>query len=316
MKKLLIAALVLALSMALIGCERTERDGLVIGLSQSTMASPFYVSMVEAIRDQAALLEVELVVLDANEDVLRQNADIADLLQRGIDVLILNAVDPDGVAPSVAAAAARNVPIVTVDRFVNANVASIVGRDNALMGEAVGNAVVAAIGGPGYARGVILEVMGSAGCRVQEARSSGFRSVVDREPGIEVIQTPFSNYVRSLAASATMDIIQARRDITVIYGHNDDMAIGALQVMEDAGMDVIVTGVDGLMEAVGAIRDGRYLATAANDPFAMGRVALDIAVQLARGESVPPEVDPGSFLIDASNAHLFYEPALMFARSR
>jgi len=314
MKKMLIAVLVLAMSF--VGCQRSDREGIVIGLSQSTMASPFYVSMVEAIRDQAAALGVELIITDANEDVLRQNQDIADMLERGIDVLILNAVDPDGVFPSLAAAAARNVPIVTVDRFVNADVAAIVGRDNALMGEAVGEAVVAAIGGRGNARGVILEVMGSAGCRVQEARSRGFRSVVDLEPGIEVIQSPFSNYVRSLAAMATMDIIQARSDITVVYGHNDDMALGALQVMEDAGMQVLVAGVDGLMEAVGAIMEGRYLATAANDPFSMGRVSVDVAVRLANGETVPGEIDPGSFLINASNAYQFYEPALMFARSR
>ena len=316
MKKLLIAILVLAL--AFVGCEKSSKneEKIVIGLSQSTMASPFYVSMVEAMKEQAAALGVELIVTDANEDVLRQNQDIADMLERGINALILNAVDPDGVFPSVAAAAARNVPIVTVDRFVNANVAAIVGRDNALMGAAVGEAVVAAIGGKGNARGVILEVMGSAGDRVQEARSRGFRSVVDREPGIQVIQSPYSNYVRSLAAVATMDIIQARKDITVVYGHNDDMSLGALQVMEDAGMQVLVAGVDGLMEAVGAIMNGRYLATAANDPFSMGRVSVDVAVKLAKGETVPSETDPGSFLIDASNAQQLYEPALMFARAR
>jgi ribose transport system substrate-binding protein len=280
------------------------------------MASPFYVTMVEAMTEHARTLGVDFVFVDANEDVLKQNSDIADVLMRGVDVLILNAVDPDGVAPSIAAARGRNVPIVTVDRFVNAEVTSIVGRDNALMGQAVGEAVVAAIGGRGNARGVILEVMGAAGCRVQEARSRGFRSVVDRESGISVIQTPFSNYVRSLAATATMDIIQARRDITVIYGHNDDMTLGALQVMEDAGMRVLASGVDGLIEAVGAIRDRRYLATAANDPSSMGRVALETAVRIARGETVPREIDPGSFLIDASNAHLYYNPALMFAQGR
>jgi len=319
MKRMLIVVLVLAL--ALVGCSPNRGSGsdggkMLIGFSQCTMASPFYVSHVEAARERAAQLGVDLVVADANENVVKQNQDIADMLQQGIKVLILNAVDPDGVAPSLAACADKKVPIITVDRFVNGHVDVIIGRDNVLMGEAVGHAIVAALGGRGNARGKILEVMGAGGCRVQEARSKGFHNAVGPEAGIEVIQSPHCDYVRSKAATATQDIIQRHRDIALIYGHNDDMSLGALQVCEDAGLNVMVAGVDGLMEAVEAITKGRYLATSANDPFGFGKYAVEVAVKLLNGESVGNEVDAGTFLIDSSNAQQYFDSSIAFVRAR
>ncbi|MDR1954103.1 MAG: substrate-binding domain-containing protein [Clostridiales Family XIII bacterium] len=328
MKKKLLLALVLVLIAvtALSGCGSNDdssadsdadttpaEDTITIGFSQCTMASPFYVSHVDAAKEEADALGVELVVADADEDVTKQNQDIADMLEKGIDVLILNAVDPDGVAPSLAKCAEKNVPIITVDRFVNGDVAVIVGRDNEVMGQAVGEAIVAALGGKGAATGKILEVMGSGGDRVQEARSKGFHNAVDAESGIEVVQTPYCDYVRSKAATATQDIIQQHKDFDMIYGHNDDMALGALQVMEDAGLNVQCSGVDGLMEAVEAIKDGRYLATSANDPYAFGRLAVQVAVKLANGETVGEYEDAGTFLVDKSNVDEYFNADLAFA---
>jgi ribose transport system substrate-binding protein len=318
MKKFSIFVLVLTMMCGFVFARGGQADTgkTVIGFSQATMASPFYVSHVEAAQARAKELGVELIVADANENVVKQNQDIADMLQRGVKVLILNAVDPDGVAPSLATCAARKVPIITVDRFVNGKVDVVIGRDNIVMGQAVGNAIVAALGGKGNAKGKILEVMGSGGDRVQEARSKGFHNAVDSEPGIEIVQTPYCDYVRSKAATATQDIIQRHKDIVMIYGHNDDMALGALQVCEDARMTVQCAGVDGLMEAVEAITRGRYLATSANDPFAFGRQAVEVAVKLVDGQSMGSEVDAGTFLIDTSNARQYYDPSIAFATQK
>jgi ribose transport system substrate-binding protein len=285
-----------------------------IGFSQATMASPFYVAHVDSAKQAAEAAGVELVYADANEDITKQNTDIMDMLEKGISVLILNAVDPDGVAPAVAKCKEKGVAIITVDRFVNADVDVVVGRDNEAMGQLVGEYVVETLGGKGKATGKVLEVMGSGGDRVQEARSKGFHNAVDAEPGITVIQTPFCDYVRSKAATATQDIIQSNKDINLVYGHNDDMALGALQICEDAGMKVMCCGVDGLMEAVEAIKDGRYLCTSANDPFKFGQVAVETAIKIANGESVEKNIDCGTFLINKDNADKYYDANLAFVK--
>ena len=102
-------------------------------------------------------------------------------------------------------------------------------------------------------------------------------------------------------------------DIDLIYGHNDDMALGGLQVFEQMNRNVFVVGVDGLMEAVGAIVDGRYHGTAMNDPAYLGQLAVETAVSLAKGENTPEYIDGGTALIDASNASEFYDESQAFA---
>lgn len=100
------------------------------------------------------------------------------------------------------------------------------------------------------------------------------------------------------------DLLQAHPDLKGVYAQNDDMALGAMQVLaENNRTDVKVFGVDGLMEAVRAIADGdQYVATALNDPDAEGRLAIQTAAKVARGESVPEFVDAGTGLVDKSNA--------------
>ena len=277
---------------------------IIIGFSQATMASPFYVTQVESAQAAAEAAGITLMVADANEDITKQNQDITDLLEAGIQALVLNAVDPDGVAPSIEACKAAGVPVITVDRFVNADIDCVLGRDNEYMGQLVGESIVEYLGGAGQAQGVVLELYGSAGDRVQEARSKGFHNAVDKEAGITVIQSPYCNYVRSMAATATQDIIQTEEGklINVIYGHNDDMALGGLQVCLDAGMSVMGSGVDGLMEAVDAIADGTYIATTSNDPSVFGTKSIEVALMLINGEDPGAEVDCGTLLIDSSNA--------------
>lgn len=290
----------------------SDSGDIKIGFAQATMAGPFYVSEVEAAQAAADAAGVELIVADANEDVAKQNQDVLDMIQAGIDVLILNAVEPDGVAPSLEACAEAGIPIVTEDRFVNGDVTAVIGRDNSVMGELVGEQIVEALGGKGSAEGVILEVMGSGGDRVQEARSAGFHAAVDAEEGITVIQTPYCDYDRSKAVTATQDMIQSNPDIAVVYGHNDDMGLGALGVCLDNDMDVLGAGVDGLMEAVGEIQNGTYIATAANDPAKMGQVAFETALAIAKGEQVDEYIDCGTVLVNADNAAEYYDESLMF----
>jgi ribose transport system substrate-binding protein len=100
------------------------------------------------------------------------------------------------------------------------------------------------------------------------------------------------------------DLLQANPDVKAVYAHNDDMALGAMQVLkENNRSDVKVFGVDGLMEAVKGIADGdQFVATASNDPATEGQQAVDTATRVAGGESVEKFVDAGTGLVDKTNA--------------
>ncbi|MFC7328099.1 substrate-binding domain-containing protein [Marinactinospora rubrisoli] len=277
-------------------------DGeLTIGFSQATQQSPFYVQLREGAEQAAEAAGAELYFADAGGDVTRQNDDIQDLLTRQVDVLLINPVDPQGVQAGLAAAEAAGVPVVTVDRPVPEGAVSHVGRDNEEMGRLVGERLAEELGEEG---GTVIEIQGDAGGAVARDRSAGFHQAVEGNSAIEIVEGPYCDYIRSKAVTAMQDLIQTSPDVRAVYAHNDDMALGALQVLRENGRDdVLVAGVDGLMEAVDAVADGGpYTATALNDPISLGETAVGTALGAAGGEDVPEQVDAGTALIDGSNA--------------
>lgn len=276
-----------------------------IGFSQCTLASPFYTTMQTAAEDYAKELGVELVFVSADDDVQKQNNDVLDMISSGIDALIINPMNSSGVATALQAAADAGIPIVTIDRYTDdSNVTARVVRDNSYMGQIVGEELLASLKADGINEGTIIELQGTAGDSVMEARRDGFEGVFEGT-NYTIVQSVNCDYTRSLAITAAQDLIQAHQDdIVAIYGHNDDMAIGGLQAVTEAGLSgVKVCGVDGLMEAVQSIANGEgYVATSMNDPTTLLYTALDTCVDLLNGEKVEAEVDAGTGLINADNA--------------
>lgn len=285
-----------------------------IGFSQCILDSPFYVSMKDVAEGYAQGIGVEFVYADAQNDVSKQNTDIQDLISSGIDALILNPVNAEGVKPGIEACKAAGIPVITVDRNVSEGNTAYVGRDNEEMGRLVGEALVELLGGKDKASGKILEIQGTAGDTVMMARRDGFEKAVAEAPGLKVVQSAYCDYTRSKAVTATQDLIQSNPDIVAVYGHNDDMSLGALQVLEENGIkDVVVTGVDGLMEAVKKIKEGSYAITTMNDPGSLGTAAVDTALKILKGEAYEEYVDAGTGVIDSSNVDLYVADNLTFA---
>lgn len=290
-----------------------ETQSITIGFAQATQQSPFYVALGDGVRAAAEAAGATLIYVDANGDIEKQNNDIEDLITQGVDALLINPVDPQGIAPSMASAKAAGIPVITVDRFAEGAIAHI-GRDNVAMGRLVGDAVLAELGSEG---GKILEIQGDAGGTVAMDRSAGFNAAFEGVDSVTVVQGPYAEYIRANAVTAMQDLLQAHPDVRAVYAHNDDMALGALQVLlENGRTDVLVSGVDGLMEAVEAIANGdQYVATSLNDPISLGAIAARTALAAANGEAVDANIDAGSGLVDGNNASSFLGDTL-FAEAK
>ncbi|PYF05625.1 substrate-binding domain-containing protein [Ureibacillus chungkukjangi] len=295
--------------------EGNAEGKLVIGFSQPTLESPFYTALVEGAKEEASKLGAELIVVDAQNDIEKQNSDIQSLITKGIDVLLINPVNPSGVAPSLKAAEQANIPVIAVDRNTKQEVASYIGRDNEEMGREAGKKAVELLGGEGKATGKIIEIQGDAGGTVMQARHDGFHEIVEKESGIEIIEGPYSNYIRAEAVSAMQDLLQAHSDVNLVYAHNDDMALGAIQVLEKSGklQDVSIVGIDGLMEAIKQIKAGKFKATVINDPISLGVLSIQTAVKIGKGETVEKYVDGGTGLIDETNVDQYLDETKKFA---
>ncbi|MFJ9030452.1 substrate-binding domain-containing protein [Streptomyces sp. NPDC102274] len=280
---------------------KKSTGSLSIGFSQATQQSPFYVQLRTGAEQAAKKAGAKLNFADAGDDVTKQNNDIQDLITRGVDVLLVNPVDPKGVKAGLAAAKAAGIPVVTVDRPVPSGAVAHVGRDNKEMGRLVGAEVAKALGAQG---GKVIEIKGDAGGAVARDRSAGFHEAVAANSKIKIVPGPYCDYIRSKAVTAMQDLLQTNPDVKAVYAHNDDMALGALQVLkENNRTDVRVAGVDGLMEAVKSIAsDGPYLATALNDPISLGATAVTTALDVQAGKKVPASVDAGTGLIDRADA--------------
>ena len=269
--------------------------------------------MTPIIQEYAEGLGVKVVALNADNDIAKQNQDIQDLVSQGIDILIMNPVNEDGPSAGIEACNNADIPVVTVDKNVKGGYTAWVGRDNQEMGRLCGQRLVELLGGED-ATGTILEIQGTAGSTTMMQRRDGFHEAVDDIPGITVVQSSYCDYDRSKAIPATQDLVQGNSDIVAIFGHNDDMALGAAQVCAEKGLDdVLVCGVDGLMEAVLQIQEGKYAVTTSNDPVLLGQTAVDVAIQIHNNEKVDDFIDAGTVVIDAENVDEYADPDLDFA---
>ena len=287
-------------------------EGLKSGFSQVTLQSPFYVQLRNGAQAAAEAGGDQLIFLDANGDVSRQNNDIQDLITQGVDAIIINPVNPDAVAPSIEAAVRAGIPVITVDRSANSDdVSAHIGRDNAAMGRLVGAAVVARLKRDGVSGAKIIEIQGDAGGSVMADRRDGFHAAI-ASSGHNIVQGPYAEYIRANAVVAMQDLLQVHNDVQVVYAHNDDMALGALQVLEENGRDdVYVAGVDGLSEALDVMAaGGNFIATALNDPQYLGNVTIQVSRALASGQGVSSFVDAGTKAVTKGNVTTFLRSAL------
>lgn len=313
-----IAFAVSTLSLAAgLGPSTAQAEGLKIGFSQVTLQSPFYVQLRNGAEAAAKAGGDTLIFLDANGDVSKQNNDIQDLITQGVNALIINPVNPDAVVPSLEAAKAAGIPVITVDRSINGEgVTAHIGRDNKAMGKLVGEAVVKKLADAGVQGAKIIEIQGDAGGAVMMDRRDGFHAAIEGS-GHTIVEGPYAEYIRSNAVTAMQDLLQANTDVKVVYAHNDDMALGALQVLtENNRSDVLVSGVDGLSEALQLMESGgNYVATALNDPQYLGDVTIQVAREAAAGREVPDFVDAGTKLVTPENVSEFPHDGL-FAEYR
>ena len=277
------------------GGERAARP--TIALVVKTLNNQFFIDMETGAKAAADSLGFELVVQapERETDVERQMQIIENLIQRQVRVIMLVPNGSREIVPAVAKANAAKIPVVTVDTRVDpaalqaagATVATFIGSDNEDGGRLAGAFLVAKLGR--NARIAVLE--GVPGHETADARLRGFRTALATAQGMQIVASQPANMDRDQAFSVTQNILQAHPDITALFACNDVMALGALEAIAAAGKaaQVSVVGFDAQDEARKAISEKRMAATIAQNPRAMGRMAVLAAARLIAGQTVPAE---------------------------
>lgn len=308
MKKLLTVLLALAMILTLGACgakkteetkkEETTQTSAKVGLAVSTLNNPFFVTLVEGAKAKATELGVDLSVADAGDDAAKQTSDIEDLVSKGIQVLIVNPVDSDAVAPAVEDAIAKGVKVIAVDRVVNGvTVSCSIASDNVLGAELAAKYLVEKAGEGAEA----IELQGVPGASATNDRGKGFHNIADKQ--LNVVDSQTAEFNREKGMSVMEDLLQAHPNVKCVFAHNDEMALGALEALN--GKEVIVAGFDANDDALVAVKAGLMACTVAQQPALMGSTAVEKALDLINGKTVDASVPVEVTLVTADNIDQF-----------
>ncbi|CAN5648672.1 substrate-binding domain-containing protein [soil metagenome] len=265
------------------------QDDLAIASSMPALEFPFFVHMQGALREEAqALGGIGLIETDGENSAPKQTADIEAAIIQGVDGIIISPIDTVAMAPVLQQAVDAGIPVVTIDRRVEGvdGILSHVGADNVVGGEAQGQLIVDTF--PDGA--TVVNLQGQPGSSPAIDRNQGVHNVLDQmSDTYQFVAEQTANFSRTEAVTVTEAILAGlAAPPDVIVAANDDMALGALQVVQEQGLDVAVIGFDALPEALGSVRDGGLLATIEQFPGGQSRGAVQALIGFLR-DGVEPE---------------------------
>jgi ribose transport system substrate-binding protein len=270
-----------------------------IGMSQCNLGEPWRVQMNEDIRRAAeGRREIKVVFKDAQNDSLKQKAQVEEFISAGVDLLIVSPKEAAPLTAPVAAAYNKGIPVIVLDRkVVGDKYTCYISADNAKIGRAAGKWVAERLGG----KGNVVELKGLMTSTPGQERNSGFRAGIK---GSE-IKIVFEADMKWLEPDARreMESALARFDkIDLVYAHNDPGAHGAYLAAKAAGREkgIIFVGIDGLAHE-GQVYVKQGLLSASFEYPTGGREAVDAALNLLKGGKVEKNVTLSSRVFTAAN---------------
>jgi len=271
---------------------------LKIGMSFQELDNLYFVVMREALEDACKSINADVVVTDARHDVNKQISDIEDMVQDGINILLINPTDSVGVQSAVETAHKAGVVVVAVDAQANGPIDSFCGSKNYDAGVMAGDALAKALG----EKGEVAILDGIPVVPILQ-RVEGFKASMEKYPNMKIVDIQNGKQERSIALDVTENMIQAHPNLKGIFSVNDGGSMGALAAIEGSGKDIKLVSVDGNPEAVSAIQaGGPFIATSAQFPRDQVRIGLGIALARYWGANVPAEIPVDVVLLDKSNS--------------
>jgi ribose transport system substrate-binding protein len=276
---------------------------------------PWRIAETQSIKDEAAkrASKFDLIVTDAQGQTAKQVSDVEDLIARRVDVILLAPREFEGLGPALQAAKEAKIPVILIDRIAagtpGQDYVAFVGSDFIEEGRRAGEWLDKQSKG----KAGIVELTGTSGASVAQDRSQGFKNAIQGSPDMKIIASQTADFTRATAQKVMENIIQAKgKEITAVYAHNDEMALGAIQALKDAGLkpgqDVLVVSVDGEKDALKAVARGEMNVTVECNPR-FGPIAFDTIEKYLAGDKVPPKIILQDRFFDSSNAAQFVNEA-------
>ncbi len=293
---------------------RASEEGIEIGVLQKSRSDQFNIILNDA---QSVTLDAlkesgkisDYYQFDAEEDIQKQLNQADDLIAMKVDVIVLSSTDANGCAPIVTKCKEAKIPLVIVNALTsNADEATATVFSNDVnAGEIMGNYIIERLGGKGKAKGKVLQLEGYIGNTAQMGRDEGFKNAVSKESGITVLESLSARWQRDEAMRITEDWLQKYPEISAIAAENDNMAMGALNAVINAGRkdDIIIIGVDAIEDALLSVEDSELDATIFQNGKAQGKNSILVALAIASGETYAKKTEIPFELVTKKNVSDF-----------
>lgn len=260
--------------------EKIEKIGLMV----QDMSNPFFSAMDKGAKDAAQKIGASTNTQDAQLDLANQNNQIDAFIQQGVDLIVVSAVDEDGLQPAIERAKAAGIIVIAVDTPAKGADAVIM-TDAVQAGEKSCDYLFQQMGG----KGTFLIVDGTPIQTIRD-RITGCRNTLKKFPNIKLVGQQASKNDRASGLAVTTDMLTATPTVQGIFGMNDPSALGAVLAVQQAQLvgKVKVTGVDGSPEAVSELKQSGspFVGTATQNPAEMVRQAVKVAQDIVDGK--PP----------------------------
>jgi galactofuranose transport system substrate-binding protein len=302
-----------------------QKDSYTVGFAQTGSTNPWRLAETASMKDVfETQLGWKLIATDAGEDTAKQLADIDSIIAQKPDIFIFPPRESKALAPAVLKIKQAGIPVILIDRDVDHSVAkpgedyvTFIGSDFVQQGMQAAQWLDKATGG----NAMIVELEGTTGADPATLRKQGFDDYIagtfkgtptagGPRTGMQIIASQTGDFVRDTGQKVMETLITAHPELTAVYAHNDEMAIGAIAALKAAGAgkvpgtDVTLVSIDGENAALDAIVAGELGASVESSPF-FGPISHDTMMQYINGEDLPDWIVVSDRFFDASNAKEF-----------
>ncbi|WP_224363282.1 ABC transporter substrate-binding protein [Hyalangium versicolor] len=279
---------------------------LVIGFSQVGAESAWRTAETKSIRGEAEKRGIDLKFADAQGKQAQQIQALTSFIAQKVDAIVLAPVVETGWEAVLQQAKEANIPVILVDRGIKVSddslYTTLIASDFVEEGRMAGEWLAKKVNG----KANIYELQGTTGAAPAIDRKKGFEEILQKYPDMKIIKSQSADFTRAKGKEVMEAFIKSDgKNIQAVYAHNDDMALGAIQALEEAGMnpgkDVTLISVDGVKGAFEAMVAGKLNATVECNPL-MGPLVFDTINKVRGGEKVPKFIQNKDQLFEQTNA--------------
>jgi len=262
----------------------------VIGASVLTTTNPFFVALRDAMKEEGAKHNFEVIATSGEYNVANQRNQINEFIARRVDAIVLCPCDSQAIGPSIAAASAAGIPVFTADIACLAKDAKVVchvATDNLGGGRKAAETVIEMLGGTGK-----VAILDFPEVESVIMRTRGFKEVIAKAKGIEVVGSWPGGGDRGKSFTVAADILQAHPDLDAFFAINDPSGLGAAAALEKAGKSDRVRIVAFDAQPIGrrGVKEGKLYATIVQYPEKIGQTVIDTVARYLDGEEVAAEI--------------------------